>query len=94
MTTSDTQPTPGEMIRVRLLLFAVLRDITGNAESDLVIRNGSTAGDVWQQLRERHPELAGYAAPPMTAVNMEYVSPDAPLREGDELAFIPPVSGG
>ncbi|HUF17889.1 MAG TPA: MoaD/ThiS family protein [Thermoanaerobaculia bacterium] len=82
------------MIRVRLLLFAVLRDIAGSGETDLVLRIGSTAGDVWQLLRERYPELEGYGAPPMTAVNMEYVPPDTPLREGDELAFIPPVSGG
>lgn len=92
--TSESHSANGEMIRVRLLLFAVLRDIAGSSESDLVLREGSTAGDVWQQLRERHPELASYGAPPMTAVNMEYVSPDTILREGDELAFIPPVSGG
>ncbi len=92
--TSEIQSVPGEMIRVRLLLFAVLRDIAGSFESDLVLREGSTPADVWQQLRERHPELASYAAPPMTAINMEYVSPDTILRDGDELAFIPPVSGG
>lgn len=84
----------GEVIRVRLLLFAVLRDIAGSSESDLVLQEGSTAADVWQQLRERHPELTSYGVPPMTAINMEYVSPDTILRGGDELAFIPPVSGG
>ena len=82
------------MIRVRLLLFAVLRDIAGSGESDLVLRSGSSAKDVWESLRSQHLELAAYPVPPLTAINMEYVSPDSMLRDGDELAFIPPVSGG
>ena len=82
------------LIRVRLLFFAVLRDIAGNAESDLILRRGTTAQHVWESLRETYPELAAYPAPPLTAVNMEYVGPQTVLEDGDELAFIPPVSGG
>jgi molybdopterin converting factor subunit 1 len=92
--TIENPPGSETMIRVRLLLFAVLRDIAGGGESDLVLQKGSTAQDVWQTLRERYPELASYAAPPLTAVNMEYVPPETTLEDGDEVAFIPPVSGG
>ncbi|HET7436162.1 MAG TPA: molybdopterin converting factor subunit 1 [Thermoanaerobaculia bacterium] len=81
-------------MKVRLLLFAVLRDIIGRAEDELALDDGATARDVWQSLRARHPELRGYAEPPMTAINESYAAPDTRLREGDELAFIPPVAGG
>ena len=41
-----------------------------------------------------HRELAGYEQPPLTAINESYAAPDSVLRDGDELAFIPPVAGG
>jgi len=81
-------------MRVRLLYFAVLRDIAGTNEAELDLPDGTRAADVWQRLRTQHPQLAGYAQPPMTAINETYADADAVLREGDELAFIPPVAGG
>jgi len=81
-------------MRVRLLFFAVLRDIAGTNETELDLPSVTRAADVWQRLRAEHPQLAGYAQPPMTAINETYASADAVLREGDELAFIPPVAGG
>lgn len=81
-------------MKVKLLLFAVLRDIVGDGELELELAEGSRPSDVWQQLRVRHERLRPFADPPMTAVNEEYVAPDVPLSDGDELAFIPPVSGG
>jgi molybdopterin synthase catalytic subunit len=81
-------------MKVRLLFFAVLRDIAGTGETELELAEGTTAQDVWESLRAAHPQLAGYAQPPMTAVNEEYASAQTVLREGDELAFIPPVAGG
>jgi molybdopterin converting factor subunit 1 len=82
------------MMNVRLLHFAVLRDLAGCSEEVLDLPSGSRASDVWSMLRERHRELAGYRQPPLTAVNESYASSDAELRDGDELAFIPPVAGG
>ena len=79
---------------VRLLLFAVLRDITGKSETEMSLRDGIRAGDVWQSLREKYAELADYRNPPMIAINETYASADTVLRDGDELAFIPPVAGG
>jgi molybdopterin converting factor subunit 1 len=81
-------------MKVRLLLFAVLRDITGKSEAELSLRDGSTAADVWQSLRQEYPKLANYNHPPLVAVNESYAKADTLLREGDELAFIPPVAGG
>lgn len=82
------------MIQVQLLLFAVLRDIVGTDQKLLQLPVGTRAADVWQQLRRDHYRLAGYVSPPMTAVNESYAPPETELRDGDSLAFIPPVSGG
>ncbi len=81
-------------MRVRLLLFAVLRDITGKSEADLDLPAGTRARDVWQTLRNSHRELADYELPPLTAINESYAPADSVLNDGDELAFIPPVAGG
>ena len=81
-------------MKIRLLFFAVLRDIAGRSEDVLDLPDGARAGDVWQRLRDEHPALRDYIQPPMIAVNESYVSAEEPLRDGDELAFIPPVAGG
>jgi molybdopterin converting factor subunit 1 len=81
-------------MRVRLLYFAVLRDITGKSEELLELPEGTRAIQIWTRLREKHAQLAGYERPPMTAVNEEYVDASSALRDGDEVAFIPPVAGG
>jgi molybdopterin converting factor subunit 1 len=82
------------MMKIRLLFFAVLRDITGKSEDVVEFPEGTRSGEVWQLLRDRHRALRDYAQPPMIAVNESYVSADEPLHDGDELAFIPPVAGG
>jgi molybdopterin converting factor subunit 1 len=81
-------------MKVRLLFFAVLRDIAGSDERELTLAEGTTAAEVWQWLRLTYAKLADYTQPPMIAVNETYATPDTVLREGDELAFIPPVAGG
>ena len=77
-----------------MLYFAVLRDIIGKSEADVTIPEGTRAGDVWQMLRRDHRALADYEQPPLTAINESYAAADSILRDGDELAFIPPVAGG
>lgn len=81
-------------MKIRLLFFAVLREIAGTSERELSVASGATPRQVWDMLRAEFPQLAGYAQPPLTAVNESYASADAVLKEGDELAFIPPVAGG
>ncbi len=82
------------MLKVRLLFFAVLRDIAGKGEEIVELPDGASATDVWELLRARHPPLRDYVQPPMIAVNESYVPASHLLAEGDELAFIPPVAGG
>lgn len=81
-------------MKVRLLYFAILRDIIGKSEDELEVPEGTPAAEIWNRLRAKHSALARYERPPMTAVNERYVSADEPLRDGDEVAFIPPVAGG
>lgn len=81
-------------MKVRMLLFAVLRDVVGADERDLEVADGARAIDLWNDLRAAHPRIAPYERPPFTAVNQDYVQPETVLHDGDEVAFIPPVSGG
>jgi molybdopterin converting factor subunit 1 len=81
-------------MKIRLLFFAVLRDITGRGEDVVELPDGTRAGDVWKRLRDEHAALRDYIQPPMIAVNESYVGAEELLRDGDELAFIPPVAGG
>ena len=81
-------------MKVRLLFFAVLRDIAGTDARDLALADGTTASEVWQSLRRDYAKLADYTQPPLIAVNESYAAPETVLRDGDELAFIPPVAGG
>jgi MoaE-MoaD fusion protein len=76
-------------MRVRVRLFAGLRERVGTGENEIELPLGSRAGDVWDLL-QIGPEPEGLAY----AVNRRYVDRDEPLAEGDELAIIPPVSGG
>jgi len=81
-------------MKVRLLFFAVLRDIAGTDARELALSEGTTARDVWQSLRAQYGKLTDYTQPPMIAINETYAAPETILRDGDELAFIPPVAGG
>jgi len=82
------------MLKIKLLFFAVLRDIAGRSEDVIELPDGARAGDVWERLRGEHAVLRDYIQPPMIAVNESYVGADELLRDGDELDFIPPVAGG
>jgi len=79
---------------IKVKLFAILRERAGAAEISQQIAEGSTVAQVWQTLQNDYPKLAGPTFRLLYAVNQNYVSPDHVLRDGDELAIIPPVSGG
>jgi molybdopterin synthase catalytic subunit len=81
-------------MKARVRLFARLGELAGRRETEVELGEGLTAGEAYRLLCQRYPALSVYAASLMYAVNAEYVSPDQPLRDGDELALIPPVSGG
>ena len=81
-------------MRVTVRLFARLRDITGSDELHRELPDGSTARVLWDGLAAEHPELARYRDAISTAINEEYSKMDHALSDGDEVAFLPPVSGG
>lgn len=81
-------------MKIRLLFFAHYRELAGRAEAVVEVPAGATAGDVVRRVRAGGPELARIPAEPVVAVNQEYASLEARLRPGDELALLPPVSGG
>src|SRR3970282_1530602 len=81
-------------MKAKVRLFARLADLAGARETELELGEGLSVAEAFDALCRRFPEMADLAGSLMYAVNAEYVSPDHPLRAGDELALIPPVSGG
>jgi molybdopterin converting factor subunit 1 len=81
-------------MKARVRLFARLSELAGRREIEIELGEGLSAGEAYRLLCTRYPDMAAYAGTVMYAVNAEYVSPEHPLRDGDELALIPPVSGG
>jgi molybdopterin converting factor subunit 1 len=81
-------------MHVRVRLFADLREAVGASELSLELEAGATAGDAWSALVARHPLLGPRRDNLATAVNRRYVRSDQRLADGDELVFVPPVSGG
>lgn len=81
-------------MRINIRLFARLRDIAGTGEIARQVPDGATVRTVWDGLIREFPALDAYRDSISAAVNADYSRMDAPLGEGDEVAFLPPVSGG
>ena len=81
-------------MRVNIRLFARLRDIAGAGERERQGPDGATVRSVWETLASEFADLKDYEVSISTAVNAEYSRMDAPVADGDEVAFLPPVSGG
>ena len=79
---------------VRILLFARLRELAGAGELDRELPDGATARTAWEALAREFPEMAPLGSTVSCAVNEEYARLTTALRDGDEVAFLPPVSGG
>lgn len=79
---------------VRVKLFATYREIADAKEFSWTTAEGSTLEDLLASLFEKYPRLASHQATMILAVNHEFADPSAALREGDEVAIMPPVSGG
>ena len=80
-------------ITMRILFFAHLQDVTGQREIEW--RGGPVDIEgFWRKLIEAHPELERFRASVRLAKNGEYVGNDARFNDADEVALIPPVSGG
>jgi len=81
-------------MRITVRLFARLRDIAGAAELARDVSPGATIGDLWRELEGEFPDLVPYERSISTAVNTDYARMTHVLSAGDEVAFLPPVSGG
>lgn len=81
-------------MRVTIRLFARLKDVAGTAELVRDVAPGATVGTVWRELVDSHPEFARYEGSISCAVNEDYARMTQALADGDEIAFLPPVSGG
>lgn len=81
-------------MRVKVRLFARLRDVLGTGELERELPASATVQAVWNELVAERPSLGEYERAISVAVNTEYSRMSAVLADGDEVAFLPPVSGG
>lgn len=81
-------------MRVNVKLFAVLREKAGTAETSLELPDGTTVASAVEALASEFPQLRDHLQSVAFAVNRSYVKSRTSLGDGDELALIPPVSGG
>jgi molybdopterin converting factor subunit 1 len=81
-------------MRVTVRLFARLREIAGAGELTREVEAPATIAAVWRDLVAEMPELAAYSDTMSAARNLEHARMDAAVADGDEIAFLPPVSGG
>ena len=79
---------------IQIRLFAILRERTGISQTSLQLPDGATIDDASVLLSERRPSIADYLSRVAFAVNQNYSDRKTVLNDGDELALIPPVSGG
>ena len=81
-------------MKLRVLFFSVLRDITGTDEIVLELPAGSTMSDLIHQIEARWPKLRDWQNSLLLALDQTYVKRDAVLHDGAEVAVMPPVQGG
>src|SRR5436305_14402782 len=81
-------------MRVKVLFFGVLKDLVGTAEEWTETGSDRTVLDLFQRYVQRHETLQGKRPSILFARNGEFTTPDSILAENDEIAFLPPVSGG
>ncbi len=81
-------------MRVTVRLFARLRDLAGSGELVREVETPATIETIWRSLVDEMPDLRQYERTMSVAVNAEYAKMSAKVADGDEVAFLPPVSGG
>jgi molybdopterin converting factor subunit 1 len=87
-------PPVSQTVRVKVLFFGRLKDVVGHAEESFDLADASTIEELFALHTARIPELGKYRSSVVASRNQEFASWDTPLHSGDEVAFLPPVSGG
>lgn len=87
-------PPISQTIRVKVLFFGRLKELSGQVEDSMEFADGGTIEQLFALYSTRIPELAKYRSSVVASRNQEFAAWDTPLRSGDEIAFLPPVSGG
>ncbi len=87
-------PAVSPNLRVRVLFFGRIREVTGLTEEAAELSQGATLSDLFARYAERFPRLAEFRASLVASRNQEFASWDTRLCAEDEVAFLPPVSGG
>ena len=81
-------------IRIKVLFFGRLKEIVGAAEHSFDIAEGASVEELFTRYADRHPELVPYRNSLVATRNQEFTPWSTSLHAGDEVAFLPPVSGG
>src|SRR5437016_798989 len=81
-------------MQIRVLFFGTLKDLTGRTCESLSLPENATLGDVLRHYEQAVPRLKEFTPSLAMSVNQEYAGTDMRLRQGDEVALLPPVSGG
>ena len=81
-------------LRVKVLFFGRVRELTGVSEESVDMPEGATLGDLFENYQARFPSLSGFRSSLVASRNQEFSSWETVLSSGDDIAFLPPVSGG
>ena len=81
-------------MKVTVKYFAVCHEMLNRSEEEMELSEGSTVKTILKQLEEEWPEIAEFYEVMQMAVNWEYATENTELADGDEVALIPPVTGG
>ena len=81
-------------MHVRVLFFGQLKEIVGRAVDDVDLADGARVEELFARYGAKHPQLVGFRGSVVASVNQEFADWQSPLAGGDEVAFLPPVSGG
>jgi molybdopterin synthase sulfur carrier subunit len=91
---NSSVPSVSQTIRVKALFFGRLKEVIGHAEESLEFPKATTIEQLFAHFAARNPELAKFRSSVVASCNQEFAAWNTPLHSGDEIAFLPPVSGG
>jgi len=87
-------PTVASKLRVKVIFFGRIRELVGRSEEFEEVPEGATLGDLFDRYVTKYPQLAGFRSSLVASRNQEFVAWGTRVAAGDDIAFLPPVSGG